>query len=218
MTDQRALFEAAVVDRLKESGFLEIEIRTECLSRCDDGYQDEVINAGWHYWQAALRLMQPTELFGPYAHLIGHRALAEDNWSVEADPIQNNEEYFSVPLFAKVDVTFPVTHGAPDAAAYRAYAEEMRQDPTETSDVEPRQPAQQNAAHEDEQAKSGDAHHLDPQQTKIDASCNHGGEESSGLSYAIPSTSERCQSCDGYNCDDGCAYPDATVAKGSGDV
>ena len=55
MTDQRALFEAAVVDRLKESGFLEIEVRTECLARCGDGYQDEVINAGWHYWQAALR-------------------------------------------------------------------------------------------------------------------------------------------------------------------
>lgn len=55
MTDtQREKFEAAVVQRLKESGFLEIEIRTEALVRCDDGYQDEVINAGWHYWNAAL--------------------------------------------------------------------------------------------------------------------------------------------------------------------
>lgn len=55
MTDhQREKFEAAVVQRLKESGFLEIEIRTEVLVRCDDGYQDEVINAGWHYWNAAL--------------------------------------------------------------------------------------------------------------------------------------------------------------------
>ncbi|RVE84023.1 hypothetical protein [Sinorhizobium meliloti] len=55
MTDnQRDQFEAAVVARLKESGFLEIEIRTECLVRCDEGYQDEVINAGWHYWNAAL--------------------------------------------------------------------------------------------------------------------------------------------------------------------
>lgn len=51
---QRPLFEAAVVDRLKESGFLEVEIRTECLVRCDDGYRDEVINAGWHYWNAAI--------------------------------------------------------------------------------------------------------------------------------------------------------------------
>jgi len=50
----RELFEAAVVDRVKESGFLEIEIRTECLIRAEDGYQDEVINAGWHYWNAAL--------------------------------------------------------------------------------------------------------------------------------------------------------------------
>lgn len=53
MTDQRKLFETAVVDRLKESGFLEVEIRVECLARCDDGYQDEVVNAGWHYWNAA---------------------------------------------------------------------------------------------------------------------------------------------------------------------
>ncbi len=52
--EQRALFETAVVERLKESGFLEIEIRTECLVRCDDGYQDEVINAGWHYWNTAI--------------------------------------------------------------------------------------------------------------------------------------------------------------------
>lgn len=29
------------------------------------------------------------------------------------------------------------------------------------------------------------------------------------------SASERCQECDGYNCDDGCAYPDATEAKGT---
>ncbi|WP_150131651.1 hypothetical protein [Rhizobium leguminosarum] len=54
VSDQRTLFESAVVDRLKESGFLEIEIRTECLVRCDGGYQDEVINAGWHYWNASL--------------------------------------------------------------------------------------------------------------------------------------------------------------------
>ncbi|NTA80788.1 hypothetical protein G6L13_09850 [Agrobacterium tumefaciens] len=51
---QRDLFESAVVERMKESGFLEVEIRVECLARCDDGYQDEVINAGWHYWNAAL--------------------------------------------------------------------------------------------------------------------------------------------------------------------
>lgn len=52
--ETRTRFEAAVVERLKESGFLEIEIRTECLARVDDGYQDEVINAGWHYWQAGM--------------------------------------------------------------------------------------------------------------------------------------------------------------------
>jgi hypothetical protein len=60
MTDHhREAFEAAVVERLKESGFLEVEIRVECLVRSDDGYQDEVINAGWHYWNAAIAA-QPT--------------------------------------------------------------------------------------------------------------------------------------------------------------
>lgn len=169
MADQRTLFEAAVVARLKESGFLDVEIRTESLVRCGDGYQDEVINAGWHYWQTALRSantapvawLRPgeylpiqncpfgaiwisdkddprafpvygaprtdgTPLFGPYAYLNGPRALPEDSWSIEDDPIENNEEYFSIPLYAKFDVTFPVTHAAPDAAAYQAYAEQLR--------------------------------------------------------------------------------------------
>lgn len=52
------------------------------------------------------------------------------------------------------------------------------------SDVEPRQKAQQSAAHEDEQAKSSDAHDLDPKRIKTIASCNHGSEESRGLPYA----------------------------------
>lgn len=56
---QRDLYETAVIERLKESGFLEIEIRTESLMRCGDGYQDEVINAGWHYWNAALSAAEP---------------------------------------------------------------------------------------------------------------------------------------------------------------
>lgn len=51
---QRDKFESAVVKRLQESGFLEVEIRTECLARVGQGYQDEVINAGWHYWNEAL--------------------------------------------------------------------------------------------------------------------------------------------------------------------
>ena len=37
---QRDMFEAAVIERMKESGFLEVEIRVECLARCDDGYCD----------------------------------------------------------------------------------------------------------------------------------------------------------------------------------
>ncbi len=83
----------------------------------------------------------PRELFGPYAHLNGPRALPEDSWSVEDDPVENNEEYFSIPLFAQVEVTFPVTHGAPDAEAYRAYADELGQaanDPSGTSAIRQR--------------------------------------------------------------------------------
>ncbi len=44
-------YEAAVIRRMKESGFLEVEIRVECLGRCGDSYDDPVISAGWHYWQ-----------------------------------------------------------------------------------------------------------------------------------------------------------------------
>ncbi len=57
-TKEREKFEAAVIDRLKESGFSEVEIRVEGLVRCDDGYQDEVINGGWHYWNAAVAAQQ----------------------------------------------------------------------------------------------------------------------------------------------------------------
>jgi hypothetical protein len=61
---QRDLYEAAVIERLKESGFIELEIRTESLLRCGEGYQDEVINAGWHYWNAALSAAEPVKPFG----------------------------------------------------------------------------------------------------------------------------------------------------------
>lgn len=78
MTDQRERYEAAVVERLKQSGFLEIEIRTECLVRCDEGYQDEIINAGWHYWNAALAATpSPAQL---------------ENWNRRAPaPVSNSE-------------------------------------------------------------------------------------------------------------------------------
>lgn len=52
LTENREGFESAVIDRLKESGFLEVEIRTEALVRSGDGYHDELINSGWHYWCA----------------------------------------------------------------------------------------------------------------------------------------------------------------------
>jgi hypothetical protein len=78
--DQRALFETAVVDRLKESGFLEIEIRTECLVRSGDGYQDEVTNAGWHYWNTARATSHASET----ARLAAQNPAHFDNKSVYA--------------------------------------------------------------------------------------------------------------------------------------
>lgn len=81
----------------------------------------------WWVWPDQIcELVQRGQLFGPYAHLNGHRALSEDSWTVEDDPIGNDVEYFSIPLFAKVDVTFPVTYGEPDASAYEAYGDELR--------------------------------------------------------------------------------------------
>ena len=47
----RAQFEAAVIARIKESGFLEVEIRVECLARSGDGYYDGSIDAYWHFWK-----------------------------------------------------------------------------------------------------------------------------------------------------------------------
>lgn len=54
-----------------------------------------------------------TQLFGPYGWLNGPRFLAEDSWEIESDPIENNDEHFSIPLYATVEPVFPVTHGTP---------------------------------------------------------------------------------------------------------
>ena len=43
-------FEAAIIERFKESGFLEVEIRVECLSRCGDSYDDSQVAIAWWSW------------------------------------------------------------------------------------------------------------------------------------------------------------------------
>ena len=54
MSEQkRTAFEAAVIKRMKEGGFLEVEIRVECLGRDGDGYSDGSVDAYWHFWRAA---------------------------------------------------------------------------------------------------------------------------------------------------------------------
>lgn len=58
----REQFEAAVIARMKESGYLEVEIRVECLGRSGDGYYDGSIDAYWHFWKesrAALVIEMP---------------------------------------------------------------------------------------------------------------------------------------------------------------
>lgn len=49
--DMREQFEKAVIERLKEGGFLEVEIRVECLPRDGEGYYDGSVNAYWHFYQ-----------------------------------------------------------------------------------------------------------------------------------------------------------------------
>jgi hypothetical protein len=47
----REQFEKAVIERLKEGGFLEVEIRVECLPRDGEGYYDGSVNAYWHFYK-----------------------------------------------------------------------------------------------------------------------------------------------------------------------
>lgn len=47
----RPAFEKAVIERLKEGGFLEVEIRVECLPRDGEGYYDGSVNAYWHFYK-----------------------------------------------------------------------------------------------------------------------------------------------------------------------
>lgn len=53
MTDKnRAAFEAEVIKRFQESGYLEVQIRVECLGRSGDGYQDGSVDAYWDFWNS----------------------------------------------------------------------------------------------------------------------------------------------------------------------
>lgn len=50
------------------------------------------------------------KLYGPYGYLNGSRALSEDEWTLDNNPGENSAEYFSIPLFAKVDAFSPTPH------------------------------------------------------------------------------------------------------------
>lgn len=71
----REQFEAAVIKRMKESGFMEVEIRVECLARSGDGYADSSVDAYWHFWResrAALVIKLPEKC--EYANTVGDYA------------------------------------------------------------------------------------------------------------------------------------------------
>lgn len=53
--NRRPAFERVVINRITETGFSEVEIRTECLAKSNDGtYFDGSIQAYWEFWNAAL--------------------------------------------------------------------------------------------------------------------------------------------------------------------
>lgn len=61
-------FEAAIIDRFKESGFLEVEIRVECLSRCGESYNDPQVAIAWWAWtqsRESLVVELPSPMKGP---------------------------------------------------------------------------------------------------------------------------------------------------------
>lgn len=86
-----------------------------------EGLSQGVVNASIANWlkgdfEAALRPFDSNirkcliaeggatkELHGPYGWLNGYRALSEDSWELENDPIGHDEEYFSIPLYALTD-------------------------------------------------------------------------------------------------------------------
>lgn len=54
MDKMREEFEAFVINRMKESGFLGVEVRVEMLGVSSDGsYFDVTVDAWWDFWQAS---------------------------------------------------------------------------------------------------------------------------------------------------------------------
>lgn len=54
MEKMREEFEAFVISRMKESGFLEVEVRVEILGVSSDGsYYDGTVEAWWDFWKAS---------------------------------------------------------------------------------------------------------------------------------------------------------------------
>ncbi|MAN77829.1 MAG: hypothetical protein CML24_11700 [Rhizobiales bacterium] len=73
--------------------------------------------------QRRAQQVAPVELHGPYGWLNGHRALNEENWTLEMDPLENSEEYFAIPLYALSDPFKEIGRdGPPDALSTKPEA------------------------------------------------------------------------------------------------
>lgn len=79
-------------------------------------YTDDVGKACYRKMATAALALLPVEpkLYGPYGYLNGSRALSEEEWTLDNNPGKNSDEYFSIPLFAKVDVFSPTPHPSLD--------------------------------------------------------------------------------------------------------
>ncbi len=80
----------------------------------DDGTPSQIVSA--EEIRAALAAIEPQAvaetLHGPFGWLNGRRDLSEEHWTLERDPLENSDEHFAIPLFAKVD---PFKEAKPDA-------------------------------------------------------------------------------------------------------
>lgn len=76
----RPSFEKAVIERLKEGGYLEVEIRVECLSRDGEGYYDGSVNAYWQFYKQSRTDLVVT---------LPAKAVPNQAWSADAQREEN---------------------------------------------------------------------------------------------------------------------------------
>lgn len=79
-----------------------------CIAcKAQTGYVDGGIEAATAAWNTR------PGLHGPFGWINGHKMMSEDSWTLEDGPVENDAEYFSIPLFARVD---PFSEAGKDCA------------------------------------------------------------------------------------------------------